>query len=112
MPDFPCPQKCATDETHHAQEKPTAASDTIQRQALKGEPLPAHRFHVESEHALGMSISLTLRGRHTDDDKAAAAWVQVKSELRRVEKMFSTYRLDPGAGRLRSGVSQWPAEIA
>jgi thiamine biosynthesis lipoprotein len=78
-------------------------------------PLATPRTVGGVEHAMGMPISLALRGRHTDDDDAAAAWAQVLDELRRVGKVFSSYRMDSHAGRLHRddiGVTHWTPETA
>ena len=66
-------------------------------------------------HTMGMPITLALRGRHTDDDKAQAAWAQVMRQLHEVDEMFSTYRPDPFVSRLNSGdisLVDCPPEVA
>jgi thiamine biosynthesis lipoprotein len=62
--------------------------------------VPAHR-HVE--HVMGMPISLALRGRHADDDRAAAAWGAALAALREADRVFSTYRADSVISRLGRG---------
>ena len=52
---------------------------------------------------MGMPISLALRGRHTTDDAAGAAWAEVVTELRWVDRVFSTWRPDSAASRLARG---------
>jgi thiamine biosynthesis lipoprotein len=49
---------------------------------------------------MGMPISLALRGRHTDDGAARAAWAQTMDALREVDRVFSTYRADSFVSRL------------
>ncbi len=64
---------------------------------------------------MGMPISLALRGRHTDDEKAHAAWTQVMHELREVDDVFSTYKPDSFISRLNRGevaVADGPSEVA
>jgi len=66
------------------------------------------------EHVMGMPISLALRGRHTDDDIARSAWAATLSQLREVDRMFSTYRRDSFVTRLdrcEITVDDCPAEI-
>jgi thiamine biosynthesis lipoprotein len=55
------------------------------------------------EHVMGMPISLALRGRHTDDAEARAAWADVMGTLREVDRVFSTYRADSAVSRLGRG---------
>ena len=67
------------------------------------------------EHTMGMPISLALRGRHSDDEKAQAAWAQVMRELRDVDDVFSTYKPDSFISRLNSGaitLHDCPPEVA
>src|SRR4051794_14374701 len=52
---------------------------------------------------MGMPISLALRGRHTDDAAARAAWAEVMSCLREVDRVFSTYRPDSYVSLLGRG---------
>jgi thiamine biosynthesis lipoprotein len=79
-------------------------------------PLTTDRPTARSvEHVMGMPISLALRGRHTDDDAARAAWARVIAELREVDRVFSTYR--PGSavsrlGRGEIGLEDCPPEVA
>ena len=54
-------------------------------------------------HAMGMPISLALRGRHTDDAAARGAWGEVMESLRQVDRVFSTYRSDSAVSRLARG---------
>ena len=64
---------------------------------------------------MGMPISLALRGRHTDDGKAQAAWAQVIRELREVDETFSTYRPGSFISRLSRGditLADCPPEVA
>ena len=67
------------------------------------------------EHVMGMPISLALRGRHTDDPPARAAWAAAMDELHEVDRVFSTYRDDSCVSRLRRGeigLEDCPAEVA
>jgi thiamine biosynthesis lipoprotein len=64
---------------------------------------------------MGMPISLALRGRHRDDRAARAAWAEVMTVLRDVDRVFSTYRADSAVTRLRRGeigVEDCPPEVA
>jgi FAD:protein FMN transferase len=73
---------------------------------------PATRY---VEHVMGMPISLALRGRHTDDAVARAAWAAALAELRAADRVFSTYREDSCVSRLRRGeigLEDCPAEVA
>jgi thiamine biosynthesis lipoprotein len=66
-------------------------------------------------HVMGMPISLALRGRHTDDHAARAAWSAAMAELHEVDRVFSTYREDSfisRMGRGEIGVEDCPAEVA
>jgi thiamine biosynthesis lipoprotein len=67
------------------------------------------------EHVMGMPISLALRGRHRDDAAARAAWAEVMTMLREVDRVFSTYRPDSAISRLgrgEIGVEDCPPEVA
>jgi thiamine biosynthesis lipoprotein len=67
------------------------------------------------QHAMGMPISLALRGRHTDDAAALAAWADVMDVLRAVDRVFSTYRADSYISRLgrgEIGLEDCPPEVA
>lgn len=73
--------------------------------------LPVHR---EVAHVMGMPISLALRGRHADSAAGRRAWRSVVGRLRRVDRMFSTYRDDSLISRLGRGelaVGDCPAEV-
>ncbi|HEY2191782.1 MAG TPA: FAD:protein FMN transferase [Actinomycetospora sp.] len=63
-------------------------------------PVPVAR---RVEHVMGMPISLALRGRHTDDDEAGAAWAAVLASLRETDRVFSTYRPDSVVSAIRRG---------
>jgi FAD:protein FMN transferase len=52
---------------------------------------------------MGMPISLALRGPHTDDVLADAAWKDVLEVLDEVDRVFSTYRPDSAVSRLGRG---------
>ena len=62
---------------------------------------PAVRRYVA--HLMGMPVSLALRGRHTDDEAARAAWEGCVAELSEVDRVFSTYRADSVISRLARG---------
>jgi FAD:protein FMN transferase len=67
------------------------------------------------EHVMGMPISLALRGRHTDDDAALAAWAEAMAVLRAVDRVFSTYRADSAVSRFGRGeieLAECPDEVA
>jgi len=80
---------------------------------VTGDPgRPTARF---VEHVMGMPISLALRGRHTDDAEAHAAWADVMDTLRHVDRVFSTYRDDSAVSRLgrgEIGLEECPPEVA
>jgi thiamine biosynthesis lipoprotein len=54
-------------------------------------------------HVMGMPISLALRGRHVDDDRAESAWQDALAILGEVDRVFSTYRHDSVISRLDRG---------
>jgi thiamine biosynthesis lipoprotein len=67
------------------------------------------------EHAMGLPVSLALRGRHADDDAARAAWAEAMAVLHQVDRVFSTYRADSCVSRLGRGeiaVAECPPEVA
>ena len=67
------------------------------------------------EHVMGTAISLALRGRHTDDAPALAAWADVMADLREVDTVFSTYREDSFVSQLGRGEispADCPPEVA
>jgi thiamine biosynthesis lipoprotein len=75
----------------------------------------AERISRRVEHVMGMPISLALRGRHTDDAAADAAWAEALAVLREADRMFSTYRPDSVISRLGRGeldVADCPPEVA
>jgi len=64
---------------------------------------------------MGIPISLALRGRHTRDGRAQAAWAEVMAELRHVDLVFSTWRADSWVSRLARGevvLGECPGEVA
>jgi thiamine biosynthesis lipoprotein len=74
-------------------------------------PLPTRYV----EHVMGMPVSLALRGRHTGDGTAHAAWAAVMADLHGADRVFSTYREDSAVSRLRRGeigLEDCPAEVA
>jgi FAD:protein FMN transferase len=76
---------------------------------------PARTTARYVEHVMGMPISLALRGRHTADDVARAAWAEALTVLREVDRVFSTYRADSYISRLGRGeidVEDCPPEVA
>jgi thiamine biosynthesis lipoprotein len=67
------------------------------------------------EHVMGMPISLALRGRHTDDAAALAAWSKALAVLHTADRVFSTYRPDSHISRLNRGEvtpADCPPEVA
>ncbi len=52
---------------------------------------------------MGLPVSVALRGRHAGDARGRAAWAAVVSELREVDRVFSTYRPDSVVSRLDRG---------
>lgn len=65
--------------------------------------LTAWPIHRRVAHRMGMPISLALRGRHADDDRAHAAWEHALEILDEVDRVFSTYRADSVISRLDRG---------
>jgi thiamine biosynthesis lipoprotein len=64
---------------------------------------------------MGMPFSLALRGRHTADSPATAAWAAALAELRAADRMFSTYRSDSVISRLGRGeltLADCPPEVS
>jgi thiamine biosynthesis lipoprotein len=67
------------------------------------------------EHVMGMPISLALRGRHTEDAAARAAWAEVMACLHEADRVFSTYRPDSAVSLLGRGdidLEDCPPEVA
>lgn len=74
--------------------------------------LPEARY---VEHVMGTAVTLVLRGRHTDDVSARAAWGRVVASLRDADEVFSTYRADSFISRLARGETHpedGPPEVA
>ncbi len=83
--------------------------------AVRPAASPAPPLSRYVAHTMGMPISLALRGRHTDDAAANAAWAAVMAELDAVDRTFSTYRPDSVVCRLGRGeisLEDCPAEVA
>ncbi len=53
------------------------------------------------EQLMGMPVCLALRGRHAATPAAEAAWAEVVTDLRWVDRVFSLWRADSAASRLR-----------
>lgn len=73
------------------------------------------RLHRHVEHVMGMPVSVALRGRHARTPAGCAAWRAVITELRDVDRVFSTYRDDSVINRLGRGeltLEQCPVEVA
>ena len=67
------------------------------------------------DDVMGMPISLALRGRHTDDSWARAAWAAALDVLHDADRVFSTYRDDSWVRRLDRGevaLDDCPPEVA
>jgi thiamine biosynthesis lipoprotein len=67
------------------------------------------------EHAMGMPISLAIRGRHAADDKGRAAWAEAVAMLHETDCVFSTYRVDSFVSKLGRGeiaLDDCPPEVA
>jgi thiamine biosynthesis lipoprotein len=79
---------------------PTSATPLSAPEAPDADAL---RIHRRVEHVMGMPISLAVRGRHADDDRADAAWREVLAILHDVDRVFSTYRDDSAVSRLARG---------
>jgi thiamine biosynthesis lipoprotein len=63
---------------------------------------------------MGMPLTLALRGRHTGDALADAAWQDVLAVLDEVDRVFSTYRADSVVSRLGRGelsLEECPPEV-
>jgi FAD:protein FMN transferase len=63
---------------------------------------------------MGMPISLAIRGRHADDERARSTWRKALEILRDVDRVFSTYRPDSVISRLSRGelrLEDCPAEV-
>ena len=52
---------------------------------------------------MGLPVTLALRGRHTTDAAADAAWQRVVESLREADRVFSTYRADSEVSRINRG---------
>jgi FAD:protein FMN transferase len=66
------------------------------------------------EQLMGMPVSLALRGRHAGTPAAEAAWAEVVTDLRWVDRVFSLWRPDSAASRLRRrelALAEAPAEL-
>lgn len=71
--------------------------------------------HRRVEHVMGLPISVALRGRHADDERGGAAWLEAIRLLRDVDRVFSTYRADSVISRLGRGElpeGDCPPEVA
>ncbi|CUR57151.1 ApbE family protein [metagenome] len=76
---------------------------------------PGASAHRRVDQVMGLPISLALRGRHVDDDRADAAWEAALDVLRRADEVFSTYRPHSAISRLARGeleVADCPPEVA
>lgn len=66
-------------------------------------------------HVMNLPVSLAIRGRHAADNRARVTWDRVMAELREVDAVFSTYRLDSVVSRLGRGeiaLEACPPEMA
>jgi FAD:protein FMN transferase len=67
------------------------------------------------EQAMGLPISVALRGRHADDARGRAAWAAALAVLREADRVFSTYRAESVICRLGRGeleLDGCPPEVA
>lgn len=67
------------------------------------------------EHLMGMPVSLAVRGRGAGTAAAEAAWAEVVTELRWVDRVFSLWKPESHASRLRRGevaLEDCPPEMA
>jgi len=67
------------------------------------------------DHAMGIPISLAMRGRHARSRLGRTAWADAMAELRCLDSMFSTYRRSSVISRLdraEIGPDDCPAEVA
>lgn len=55
------------------------------------------------EQIMGLPVTLALRGQHTTDEAADAAWRRVVDSLREADRVFSTYRPDSDVSRINRG---------
>jgi FAD:protein FMN transferase len=79
---------------------------------VRGDAGPAVARRVE--HVMGMPVSLALRGRHTADAAADAAWAAALATLRDADRLFSTYRADSAVAAINRGTltpDDAPAEV-
>ncbi len=65
--------------------------------------LPLHR---EVAHAMGMPISLAMRGRHAGRRSGHEAWAEAMAAIHGADQIFSTYRPDSFISRLGRGEVQ------
>lgn len=67
------------------------------------------------EHVMGMPVSLALRGRHATTPAGRAAWAEAVTELRWVDRVFSTWKPESVVSRLGRGeisIAACPPEVA
>jgi thiamine biosynthesis lipoprotein len=84
----------------------------VSRTVLDGVEVRTRR---EVEQMMGMPVSVVLRGRHAGTAAGAGAWSAVLEELRRADRVFSTYRDDSVVSRLDRGeltLADCPPEVA
>lgn len=85
------------------------------RQSVTDRRTPDLRVARFVEHAMGMPISLALRGLQARTAEGRDAWRAVMDQLRAVDRVFSTYRQDSVVCRLSRGeltVEECPPEVA
>jgi thiamine biosynthesis lipoprotein len=66
------------------------------------------------EQVMGLPISVALRGRHAGRPAADEAWAAVVADLRRADRIFSTYRPDSWVSRHNAsevGLADAPADV-
>lgn len=61
------------------------------------------RVHTRSEHVWGTVVTLDVRDPEVTATAVDAAWESVRTELHRIDAVFSTFRDDSVISRLRAG---------
>jgi thiamine biosynthesis lipoprotein len=64
------------------------------------------QVRTRTEHVWGTVVSIDVRDEDTTDAAVDAAWESVRTELHRIDAVFSTFREDSVVSRLRLGGAQ------